>query len=235
MTRMFRRGFGTTQMSAPALLVSVRDVEEALSALSGGAEILDVKEPLRGPLGAADEETLRAIAIAVKSQKIPLSLTAVLGEVLDMGGGTVPAVPEGYAFCKLGMSWLRHRANWEDRWRKARAVFEDRAGRRLEWVAVAYADDVAAGSPPIGDVLSAAIRAHCRGLLIDTFDKSAGRLTDFLSPGCLEEVSCEAHEAGLFLAVAGRLRVEDLGLLRNCSADVVGVRSAACAGELRCG
>jgi (5-formylfuran-3-yl)methyl phosphate synthase len=235
MTGMFRRRFGTGQSSAPALLVSVRGAEEAMSALAGGADVLDVKEPLRGPLGAADEETLRTVAAAVRSLPEPRTLTAALGEALEMGGAKVQAVPEGYSFCKLGMSWLRHRANWEDRWRKARLVFEDRAGRSLEWVAVAYADDVAAGSPPIGEVLAAGRRARCRGLLIDTFDKSAGRLTDFLTPGCLEEVACEAHESGMFLAVAGRLRVEDLRQLREHSVDVVGVRSAACAGELRGG
>jgi uncharacterized protein (UPF0264 family) len=235
MTGTFLRRFGTSPRSAPALLVSVRGAEEAMSALAGGADLLDVKEPLRGPLGAADEETLRTVAAAVKSLSQPPTLTAALGEALEMGGATVQAVPEGYSFCKLGMSWLRHRVNWEDRWRKARLVFEDRAERNLEWVAVAYADDVAAGSPPIFQILSAGRRAHCRGLLIDTFDKSAGRLIDFLSPGCLEEIACEAHEAGMFLAVAGRLRVEDLKQLREHSVEVVGVRSAACAGELRGG
>lgn len=235
MTGTFRSQFGTSRESPPALLVSIRDAEEARYALAGGADILDVKEPLRGPLGAADEETLRAVASAVQSQSGQVSLTAALGEALDMGGVSIPAVPEGYSYCKLGMSWLRHRANWEDRWRKSRAVFEDRAGRQLDWVAVAYADDIAAGSPPISEVLSAGIRANCRGLLIDTFDKSAGRLTDFLTRGCLEELAYEAHEAKMFLAVAGRLRVEDLELLRDCPIDVVGVRTAACAGELRSG
>ena len=35
------------------LLVSVRNVEEALAALEGGASLIDVKEPSRGPLGRA--------------------------------------------------------------------------------------------------------------------------------------------------------------------------------------
>ena len=42
-------------MSAPRdYLVSVRSPEEALAALEGGADLIDVKEPSRGPLGAAD-------------------------------------------------------------------------------------------------------------------------------------------------------------------------------------
>ena len=42
----------------PGLLVSVRSAAEALSALAGGADVIDVKEPNRGSLGAADDETI---------------------------------------------------------------------------------------------------------------------------------------------------------------------------------
>jgi len=37
-----------------------------------------------------------------------------------------------------------------------------------------------------------------------------------------------AHEAGLTAAVAGRLSVDDLKWARDCGADIVGVRGAAC-------
>ena len=36
---------------APGLLVSVRSAAEAATALAGGADLIDVKEPSRGPLG----------------------------------------------------------------------------------------------------------------------------------------------------------------------------------------
>ncbi|MFQ5843721.1 MAG: (5-formylfuran-3-yl)methyl phosphate synthase, partial [Planctomycetota bacterium] len=37
----------------PLLLASVRSIQEAILALSGGADVLDVKEPREGSLGAA--------------------------------------------------------------------------------------------------------------------------------------------------------------------------------------
>ena len=40
----------TSALGAPLLLVSVRSTDEASSALEGGADIIDVKEPLAGPL-----------------------------------------------------------------------------------------------------------------------------------------------------------------------------------------
>ena len=47
------------------LLVSVRDAAEALFAVAAGADLIDVKEPSRGPLGAPDRQTLDAVLAAV--------------------------------------------------------------------------------------------------------------------------------------------------------------------------
>ena len=53
------------------LLVSVRNALEAEFAARGGANIIDVKEPARGPLGCADAQTLRNICDAI-GQRIGL-------------------------------------------------------------------------------------------------------------------------------------------------------------------
>ncbi len=47
------------------LLVSVRDPDEAQIAAQSGVDLIDVKEPIRGSLGAADAATLAAIAQCV--------------------------------------------------------------------------------------------------------------------------------------------------------------------------
>ena len=44
------------------LLVSVRSLDEAVEAISGGCDILDVKEPGRGSLGMADLREIVAVA-----------------------------------------------------------------------------------------------------------------------------------------------------------------------------
>ena len=75
----------------PRLLVSVRNAEEALMAVRGGADIIDVKEPSNGSLGRASVENLLAIADVLKLQQqhadrvrieaVPLSVA--LGEVQE--------------------------------------------------------------------------------------------------------------------------------------------------------
>ena len=44
------------------LLVSVRSAEEARAALAGGATVIDIKEPDRGPLGRAEPEVWQQVA-----------------------------------------------------------------------------------------------------------------------------------------------------------------------------
>ena len=62
------------------LLISVRNPSEALTALEGGADWIDVKEPDNGALGKASNETLVAVANA-----LPLNtkLSAALGEASE--------------------------------------------------------------------------------------------------------------------------------------------------------
>ncbi len=73
----------------PRLLVSVRNAEEAWSAIRGGADIVDVKEPAHGSLGRASLESLTAVAKcltdamsdATRAGAEPVPLSIALGEV----------------------------------------------------------------------------------------------------------------------------------------------------------
>ena len=225
----------------PLLLVSVRSPEEANAALRGGADILDVKEPRRGSLGMADIEVIAAIARQLADSNhdqtpratfIPLSVA--LGEVHDWRDArSIPPLPESVTFAKLGLSHLAPHNNWSDEWLRVRHSFEERRTARLNWVAVAYADADAATSPPIDDVLTAAIDTNCSGLLIDTFTKTGLTLTDCCELTSLAQLAERCHSAGLFLALAGRLTRESLPTLSRIPADVFAIRSAACEAATR--
>ena len=68
----------------PGLLVSVRSAEEARAAVRGGANVIDVKEPDRGPLGRASAEVIDAVREAVP-RNLPVSMA--LGELRDWKSG----------------------------------------------------------------------------------------------------------------------------------------------------
>ncbi len=199
------------------LLVSVRSAEEAVAALDGGAAILDVKEPDRGPLGRADPAVWSAVRRAVPPAT---PVTVALGELADWHDGDVsPADFEGIALRKLGLAG--HRGNWAAAWAIAR---QDSSGGP-PWVAVAYADWSLAEAPGPEAVVDAALAAtDCAGLLIDTWHK--GRANP-LDPSWLPLLR-RARAGGLFLAIAGGLDVEAIARLAPLVPDIVAVRGAAC-------
>ncbi len=215
--------------TAPRLLVSVRSRPEAIEALAGGADILDIKEPARGSLGMADTVSIREIAETIRDAGAATPLSVALGELIDWIDQTdAVTLPEEATFAKLGMSGLIDREDWRSLWRVIRKRFDQCRSLPLRWVAVAYADFEVARSPSIDDVATAAIEAGCAGLLIDTFAKTGQSLSDLLSASPLQQFAERCHASGLFLAIAGSLKMNDLPAFRNIHADIVAIRSAAC-------
>ena len=220
---------GTGRSPGPRLLVSVRNADEALAALQGGADVIDIKEPSRGPLGMADAQMIADVVRAVAASSPDTPRSAALGETREwLDGAAIPVLPRGLAFVKLGLSGLADRSHWEAAWLSVRGRFEQQAEGRLNWIAVAYADDHLAGSPPVTDVIRQAARTGCRGVLVDTWSKGRGGLRDCVADEQIRDwVHC-ARSAGLLVALAGRLQSHDLSTSSLQAADVLGVRSAAC-------
>jgi uncharacterized protein (UPF0264 family) len=199
------------------LLVSVRSAQEAEAALAGGAAVIDVKEPSRGPLGCADLRVWRAVRGAVPAH-VPVSVA--LGELSDWPHRQrLPAAGyDGIAFRKLGLA--RTGQDWRNAWAGLRAA--DPHGP--EWIAVAYADYKSAGAPDPEAVLEAAIAAGCAGILIDSWDKSQPSPID----ASWSDYLCRARASGLTTALAGGLDERAILLLAALQPDFFAVRGAAC-------
>ena len=67
-------------------------------------------------------------------------------------------------------------------------------------------------------------------MLLDTADKSGPGLRGLMTPRALARWVAEAHDAGLLVALAGKLTADDLAFVRDAGADIAGVRGAACDG-----
>jgi uncharacterized protein (UPF0264 family) len=211
------------------LLVSVANEAEAVAAMAGGADLIDAKDPLAGPLGPVSLEALRAIHGRVGGA---LPVTAALGDASDEA--SVEAVARAFAsagatFVKLGFAGNRSGARAAAS--LAAAVLGTKAQNgRCGVVAVAYADADKADAPSPTAVVAAAWRAGAAGVLLDTADKRGPGLCTLFTPSDLAAWVKDARDAGLLVALAGRLTAEDIPCVRDTGADIVGVRGAACAG-----
>jgi uncharacterized protein (UPF0264 family) len=210
------------------LLVSVRSAAEARNALAGGADVIDVKEPSRGPLGAADATTIEEVIVAVNGQT---PITAAAGELADhiarpswSGNFEIPC---GLALFKIGLAECAEKTDWRGPFQR---FIDQHAGGPLP-CAVAYADWRAAGSIAPNAVLQAGIASGCRALLVDTWDKSAGTVFDLWKARELAAMIAEARGHGLTVALAGSLSLRSIPEAAALGPDFVAVRAAACEGK----
>ena len=209
--------------SAPAgLLYAHLDV--------GGADIIDIKEPSRGALGAADADVIRAVAAEVPPF-IPVSVA--LGdpdtaEVPVSISRRVPYRDAGEIILKLGFAGSTGEIEAEQR--LIAAIRSASADPRPAVVAVAYADYERARAPSPSAVVRAAARAGADGVLLDTFTKDGRDLFAFFPPEALQRWVEDARALRLMVALAGSLDSNGIRRARSTRPDVVGVRGAACNG-----
>lgn len=200
-------------------LASIASVEELAAVLEGGADLIDVKDPAAGALGAADLRTIHAIVAEVRGRK-PVSATL----------GDLPMQPE------MLVSAARRTAAAGVNFVKA-GIFPDGdaigciaalgavAAEGVRLVAVLFADRA-----PDFDLLDRIAAARFAGAMLDTAGKRSGALADHLPPERLRTFVHRAKALGLMTGLAGSLRLEHVAELAALGPDYLGFRGALCAG-----
>jgi uncharacterized protein (UPF0264 family) len=203
------------------LLVSVRNADEARAALEAGVDLIDLKEPGRGPLGAVDRAVVEAVSEFVDG-RVPTS--AALGELINWDPRVAAALPRGLELAKVGLAGCAEFADWPKHWETALAQLPTWVGS----VAVVYADRHAARAPNALEVLDHGVRLGCRAVLVDTFDKSGPGLIDCWSPAKLRRFVTRVQQAGLWAVLAGSIRLAHLPQMMATRPDWIAVRGAVC-------
>ncbi len=203
------------------LLASVTGPEEAILALTHGADIIDLKDPAKGALGALEPAAVRAVVSVIAGRRPVSAVTGDLPMEPDVVVGAVTAMAgTGVDFVKVGLFPGAKRVDC------IRAL----AGiaRKTKVIGVMFADSGA-------DVGLLPVMAECgfAGAMLDTAHKGQGRLLDHAD---LESLSgfvrgCRAH--GLLTGLAGSLEAPDVPRLALLSPDYLGFRGALCAAHDR--
>jgi uncharacterized protein (UPF0264 family) len=199
--------------------------------VAGGADIIDVKEPLRGSLGCADVSVWQAVRASVPPST-PVSVA--LGELNEWLGQEPRRIPRsawsGIEFCKLGLSGAP--ADWCERLAGVRRELRIGASSFPGWVAVVYLDWQAARAPHPDAIIDAALElSGFPVVLFDTWSKPAKVLLDRSWKRRVERVRNSGRKA----ALAGSLDLASIERLRAWQPDILAVRGAACAGGDRLG
>jgi len=197
------------------MLASVTGVEEAEVAVRHGADIVDLKNT-DSAFGAVALSAIKA-TIDWMARRRPVS--AVAGELeMDPAAvvGAVTAIADaGADYIKVGLYPDRRR---EDCVRALAPL-----ARRTSLIGVMFADQGA-------DEALVALMAESgfAGAMIDTANKTSGRLLDHMNIAAAGRFVHAARTSGLMAGLAGSLEPPDIPRLMLLAPDVLGFRRALC-------
>ncbi|WP_328330446.1 MULTISPECIES: (5-formylfuran-3-yl)methyl phosphate synthase [unclassified Streptomyces] len=218
--------------STVLLLISPDSVEEALDCVKAAEhlDIVDVKRPEEGSLGANFPWVIREIRDAVPADK-PVSAT--VGDAPYKPGtvaqAALGAAVSGATYIKVGLYGCTTPEQAVDvMCGVVRAVKDYRPDAFV--VASGYADAHRIGCVNPLSLPDIARRSGSDAAMLDTAIKDGTRLFDHVPPDVCAEFVGLAHGAGLLAALAGSVKVGDLGVLTRIGTDIVGVRGAVCEG-----
>jgi (5-formylfuran-3-yl)methyl phosphate synthase len=213
------------------LLISVVNEQEAIAAIEGGADIIDVKNPHEGSLGANFPGVIKKIR-DITPINIPVS--AAIGDAPDLPG-LMSLAALGAAACNIqyvkvglyGVKSIDRAVNLLKEIKNAVKGYDS----NIKVIAVGYGDAFKINAISPLECPDAAKNAGIDGCMLDTIVKDEGDLFSSISVGNINKFLklCRSHN--LISALAGSLRVEYLPLLKDLNPDIIGFRGAVCRGD----
>ncbi len=197
------------------LLASVRSLDEALIALRAGADIIDLKEPSHGALGALPSDVIREVVERIAGRR-PVSATAgdLPMEPAIVGDAVARIADLGVDFVKVGLFPGGDPAACLEALSREAA-----AGTRI--VVVLFADQ-----DPDFTILTEIKARGLTGAMLDTANKGRGGLRDHLSEAALGDFLARARALDLVTGLAGSLGSSDVPSLLRLGPDYLGFRGA---------
>ncbi len=197
------------------MLASVADAAEAEVVLQLGADVVDLKDARRGALGAVPLDTAREAIAAVARRS---ETSAALGdppydeEMLPAGARALAAM--GVDYVKLAVD----------------APMLDRLGGSLSGLArdVRLVGMMFADEKPDFALLPKLSALGFKGAMLDTRDKTRGRLIAHLDVVELSQFCTQCRALNLMSGLAGSLEAPDVPRLLLVRPDVLGFRGALC-------
>ena len=206
-------------------MVSVQNVDEALEALKGGADIVDVKNLQEALVGSAHPLVVKQVRDAVPLERhASVTLGVVPNQVGTVAMAAYTAGVLNAASVKVGFMNTEYDAAVEI----LLACGEALSGFDTKLIGSLFADNLLYDGLDPHNMIQLAKDGRCDGFLVDTLTKDGRNLFDFLEETELREMVFAGKELRMSTALSGHLRIEDLDELARINPDIVGVRGAVC-------
>jgi len=209
-------------LSTTKWLASVQSLSEAKSLASCLPDILDMKNPSEGALGALNKAEVRQIVDWLDGRclssatigDLPMEPKCIASAITNMA-------ETGVDYVKVGLFADEKLASCLSQ------LTPMLISLKTPVIAVVFADQLAEAD------ITLINQSGFAGIMVDTATKDGSRLTDHWTELKLTVFVEKAHRLDMLCGLAGALAIEDISLLRTFNADYLGFRSALCDGRQR--
>jgi (5-formylfuran-3-yl)methyl phosphate synthase len=199
------------------MLASVSSVAEAEIVLNAGVDIVDIKNPHDGALGALEISAVKEIVQLINNE---LPTSATIGDIesddLKLSDYINNMADTGVEYVKVGLFDNKP----SDYFIKTVA---NAAKKGIKLVIVMFAENYLGK-----DSVLLLLQSGIVGIMLDTKEKKGKNLCDILNYDELREFVEMAKEFGLLTGLAGSLKFEDIQSLLKLNSDYLGFRGALC-------
>ncbi len=204
------------------MLASVNSVAEAKVVFDAGVDIIDIKNPQEGALGALEINSVKDIVKIINGE---ILTSATIGDINSDDSKLLDYIfnmaDTGVDYVKVGLFDV----NPSDYFIK---TITDAANNGIKLVIVLFAENYQ-GEASIASLLQTGIV----GIMLDTKEKKGKNLLAILNEDELQSFVETAKKFNLLTGLAGSLNFENIQSLLKLNSDYLGFRGALCSGNDR--
>ncbi|MBL1142409.1 MAG: hypothetical protein HND53_10295 [Proteobacteria bacterium] len=199
------------------MLASVNSIAEAKILLDANVDIIDIKNPHEGALGALENNAVKEIVNIVNSQ---ILTSATIGDIdsndPELSKYIVEMFKTGVDYVKVGLFDNTPSDYFVE-------TIKNAADNNIKLVIVIFAENYQ-GEDSIEPLLQSGIA----GIMLDTKEKKSRNLCAVLNDNELKQFIKTVKEFDLLTGLAGSLKFEDISSLLKLNSDYLGFRGALC-------
>jgi uncharacterized protein (UPF0264 family) len=199
------------------MLASVNSLEEALLVLSADVDIIDLKQPASGALGALDIDIVKQIVAGI-NERCPVSATI----------GDLPMQPDlvfnaAKTMSETGVDYIKIGFFPDGDWLESVYKLSLLSQQNSALIAVLFADN-----QPDFTIIDSLKDAGFTGVMLDTMNKQKGSLMQVMEQSEIGQFVRLVKARHLLCGLAGSLKLEDIAGLLPYRPDYLGFRGALC-------
>ncbi len=198
------------------MLASINSLQEARLIENLAIDIIDLKQPAQGALGALPATTIRQIVEQVGPHN---TLSATIGDLPMQPDIILDAIK---TIGDTGVDYVKMGFFPADDYRAVLSALAD-ISQQYRLIAVLFAD-----TQPDLSIIQPLAETGFKGVMLDTMDKNCGSLTDVMSMETIRLFVSQARQNSLLTGLAGSLRARHIEMLMPLKPDYLGFRGALC-------